>query len=272
MNICVCAKQVPDTTEIRIDPEKHTLIRTGVPSILNPFDAYALEAAVRLKEAAAGQGRVVVVSMGPMQAEKMLRGCLAVGADAAYLISGRPFGGSDTLATSYILSQAIRSVEEREGLRFDLILCGKQAVDGDTAQVGPEIAEHLKLPQVTCALDIKENGECLHIKRESGDGYDVISVRLPAVVTISRLPFEPRYPTLKSKLQARKEEIPILSEKELGAVELERCGLSGSPTRVRSTYVPVREKKGVLLKNMAADEAAKRLVELMSEKITKDRL
>lgn len=263
MNICVCVKQVPDTTEIRIDPEKHTLIRTGVPSILNPFDAYALEAAVRLKEASPSPGRVAVVSMGPMQAEAMLRGCLAVGADEAYLVSGRAFGGSDTLATSYILSSVIRVLEERIGQPFDLILCGKQAVDGDTAQVGPEIAEHLGLPQVTCALDLEEHGEGLYVKQEREDGFDIVSVGLPALVTVSRLPYEPRYPSLKAKLAAKKKEIVLLSENELSGIDRKRCGLSGSPTRVKATYAPVREKKGVLLEYMPADEAAERLAELL---------
>ena len=134
MNICVCMKQVPDTNEIKIDPETHTLIRKGVPSIVNPFDTYAQEAGVRLKEQTGG--KLNVISMGPEQAKEAIKSCLAVGADGGYLISSRNFGGSDTLATSYILSEAIRAVEEKEGLKFDLILCGKQATDGDTAQIG----------------------------------------------------------------------------------------------------------------------------------------
>ena len=140
MNILVCIKQVPDTTEIKIDPVTNTLIRDGVPSIVNPFDAYALEMALRLKDQQ--DATVIVMSMGPPQAKSALKECLAVGADKAYLVSDRAFGGSDTLATSYILSRAIRAVEEKTG-KFDLIFCGKQAIDGDTAQVGPEIAEQL---------------------------------------------------------------------------------------------------------------------------------
>ena len=133
MNICVCIKQVPDTNEIKEDPVTHTLLRKGVPSIVNPFDTYAQEVGVRLKEKLGV--KVVVISMGPEQAKEAIKTCLSVGADAGYLISSRKFGGSDTLATSYILSEAIKAVEEKEGLKFDLILCGKQAVDGDTAQV-----------------------------------------------------------------------------------------------------------------------------------------
>ncbi len=141
MNMLVCVKQVPDTTEIKIDPVNNTLIREGVPSIVNPFDGYALEAAARIKDKDP-DAKIVVLSMGPEQAKAALKECLAIAADKAYLVSGRAFGGSDTLATSYIISEAIKKVEEKEG-KFDVIFCGKQAIDGDTAQVGPEIAEHL---------------------------------------------------------------------------------------------------------------------------------
>ena len=257
MNICVCVKQVPDTTEIRIDPETHTLIRAGVPSIVNPFDTYALEAALRLKEKLGG--RVIVISMGPPQAAEAVRSCLAVGADEGYLISGRKFGGSDTLATSYILSEAIRTVEKKEGLKFDLILGGKQAVDGDTAQVAPEIAEHLGLPQVTYALGIEEQDGELRIKRDCDNGYDIISVKLPAVITVVRLPFEPRYPSIGPWLESKKREIPVLTEADLETVDLTRCGLNGSPTKVKKSYTPVREKHGTILSRMPADQAAEKI-------------
>ncbi len=263
MNICVCIKQVPDTAEIRIDPVTHTLIRTGVPSIVNPFDTYALEAAVRLREKLGG--KVVVISMGPPQASEAIRSCLAVGADEGYLISGRKFGGSDTLATSYILSEAIKEVEKREGIRFDLILAGKQAVDGDTAQVAPEIAEHLHLPQVTYALDIEEQDGELRIKRDCDSGYDIISVRLPAVVTVVRLPYEPRYPSIGPWLAAKKRTIPVLSEADLGSIDLSRCGLSGSPTKVKKSYTPVRDKHGTILRGMPAGEAAGKAVSMLME-------
>lgn len=261
MNICVCVKQVPDTNEIRIDPEKHILIRAGVPGVLNPFDAYALESAVRLKEASGG--KVIALSMGPMQAQEMLRHCLSVGADEGYLVSGNKFGGSDTLATSYILSRAIRTIEKKEHLKFDLILCGKQAVDGDTAQVGPEIAERLGLAQVTCALDIKSVGEQLHIKRECEVGYDILSVKLPAIVTVTKLPFEPRYATLRSRLSAKKKEIPVFSHEDLDGIDLKLCGLAGSPTRVKTTYVPVREKKGIILQNLSPQDAAEKIADMV---------
>ncbi len=261
MNICVCVKQVPDTNEIKIDPVKHTLIRAGVPSIVNPFDTYAVEVGVRLKEKLGG--KVVVVTMGPPQAKEAIKTCLAVGADAGYLISGRKFGGSDTLATSYILSEAIKTVEEKEGLKFDLILCGKQAVDGDTAQVGPEIAEHLDIAQITYAMDITEEDGEIRVKRESEAGYDIVTTKLPAVVTVVRLPYEPRYPTIKSKMAAKKKEIPVLAEEDITGINLDLCGLGGSPTKVKKTYTPSHEKNGVKLQGLAAEEAAKKVVDLI---------
>ncbi len=263
MNICVCIKQVPDTNEIKVDPVTHTLIRKGVPSIVNPFDMYAQEVGVRLKEKAGG--RLVVISMGPAQAAQALKSCLAVGADAAYLISSRSFGGSDTLATSYILSESIKAVEEKEGLKFDLILCGKQATDGDTAQVGPEIAEHLDLPQVTYALDIIEKDGEIQVKREQDAGYDMISTKLPAVVTVVKLPYEPRYPTLKTRMEAKKQEIPVLTEAEIPTIDITRCGLKGSPTRVKKTYSPVREKQGVKISGKDPVQAANEVTRLLAD-------
>ena len=172
MNVLVCVKQVPDTTEIRIDPVTNTLIRSGVPSIVNPFDGYALEAAARIKDRDP-DAKIVVLSMGPEQAKAALKECLSIAADKAYLVSDRAFGGSDTLATSYILSETIRKVEELEG-RFDAIFCGKQAIDGDTAQVGPEIAEHLNYPQVTYALEAEAEGDRLKVKKEVEEGAEII--------------------------------------------------------------------------------------------------
>lgn len=261
MNICVCVKQVPDTNEIKVDPVTHTLVRAGVPSIVNPFDAYALEVGVRLKEKLGG--KVVVVTMGPTQATEAIRTCLSVGADTGYLISSRKFGGSDTLATSYILSEAIKEIEKREGFQFDLILCGKQAIDGDTAQVGPEIAEHLNVPQITYALDIEEEEGEIIVKRECEMGYDRIATQLPAVVTVVKLPYEPRYPTVKGRMAAKKQEIAVLSEEEIPAIDLTYCGLKGSPTKVKKTYTPVHEKKGQKLSGISGEEGAKQLVQLL---------
>ena len=175
MNILVCVKQVPDTTEIKIDPVTNTLIRNGVPSIVNPFDGYALEAAARIKDKHPDT-RIIVLSMGPEQAKNALKECLGIAADKAYLISGRAFGGSDTLATSYILSRAIAAVEAKTGEKFDLIFCGKQAIDGDTAQVGPEIAEHMDLPHVTLATAVEMADGKLHVTRDTDEGHDLVEV------------------------------------------------------------------------------------------------
>ena len=206
MNILVCVKQVPDTTEIKINPETNTLIRDGVPSIVNTFDAFALEAAARIKDKDP-ETKIVVVSMGPEQAKNALKECLAIAADKAYLVSDRVFGGSDTLATSYILSNAVGKLEELEG-KFDAIFCGKQAIDGDTAQVGPELAEHLGLPQVTYALEAEAADGKLKVLKEGQDGNMIIGVQTPCVVTFTKPAWDPRYPTIKRKMAANRAQIP----------------------------------------------------------------
>ena len=264
MNILVCIKQVPDTTEIKIDPVTNTLIRSGVPSIVNPYDAYALEAAVRLKEEHGG--RVTVLSMGPEQAGAALRTCLAVGADDAFLLSDRAFSGSDTLATSFILSEAVRYLESKLGT-FSLILCGRQAIDGDTAQVGPEIAEHLERPQITCAYDLSLEYSGVAAKRENENGYDRIFCELPAVLTVIRISGEVRLPSVRSRMLANKAVIETISAESL-RIDTLRCGLRGSPTRVKKTFTPVRAKTGVIIRGTSAEAAAKKLaVFLYSEKL-----
>lgn len=261
MNILVCAKQVPDTTEIRIDPVRHTLIRDGVPSILNPFDSYALEMALRLKDSCGA--RVIVVSMGPPQAKNMLMECLSVGADKAYLCSDRLFGGSDTLATSYIISNAVRTIERTEG-SFDLILCGKQAIDGDTAQVGPEIAEHLGYPQVTYAVELRADDTSVTVKREAENGYEIIRVQMPCLITATKPSFELRFPTIKGKLSARRAEIPVLTSSEI-ILDPERAGLKGSPTKVKSTFTPPVKEGGIRIHEETDEQSAHTAVRLLSE-------
>ena len=262
MNILVCVKQVPDTTEIRIDPVTNTLIRAGVPSIVNTFDAYALEVAARLKEAVGG--KVTVLSIGPEQAKNALKECLAVGADEAYLFSDRVFGGSDTLATSYVLSCAIKAVEERTGEKFDLILCGKQAIDGDTGQVGPEIAEYLGYAQITYASNVVMEEGKLKVTRESDEGYDYLTGELPLLITIVKTDFEPRYPTIKSKMAAKKKEIPTLTSADI-EIDPTRCGLKGSPTKVKKTYTPVREKVCVKIEEEDTKTAVLKLADLLTD-------
>lgn len=261
MNILVCVKQVPDTTAIKIDPVKHTLIREGVPSILNTFDGYALETALRVRESAGG--KITVLSMGPEQAKEVLKECISVGADGAYLISDRAFGGSDTLATSRTLAEAIRVLEEQQGAPFDLIFCGKQAIDGDTAQVGPEIAEHMDYPQITYAVEANIEGDEVLVKRETGEGYEILAAKLPCVVTVTKPNFNPRFPTIKSKMAANRAVITTLTAGDL-PVDAERIGLKGSPTKVKKTFTPPRKQGGVMIQEATGEESAKKLFELLN--------
>lgn len=263
MNILVCIKQVPDTTEIKIDPVKNTLIREGVPSIVNPFDGYALEAAARIKDAQPDT-KIVVLSMGPEQAKAALKECLAIAADKAYLVSDRAFGGSDTLATSYILSEAIKKVEELEG-HFDAIFCGKQAIDGDTAQVGPEIAEHLNYPQVTYGLEAEADGDCLKVKKEVEEGIEIIAVNMPCLVTYTKPSWDPRFPSIKRKMAANRAEIPTLTAADLPDIDLTRAGLKGSPTKVKKTFVPQVKTGGVKINEEDAVASAHKLFGLLSD-------
>lgn len=263
MNILVCVKQVPDTTEIRIDPVKNTLIRDGVPSILNPFDGYALEAAARIKDKNPDT-KIVVASMGPPQAAAVLKECLSIAADKAYLVSGRSFGGSDTLATSYILSNAVKKIEETEG-KFDAVFCGKQAIDGDTAQVGPELAEHLGYPQVTYGLEAELDGGLLKVKKEVEEGVEVIGIRTPCVVTFTKPAWDPRYPTIKRKMAANRAQIPVLDDTMFPEIDTTRIGLKGSPTHVKKTFVPQKKKGGVKIKEADNAASAQKLFSLLSD-------
>lgn len=261
MNILVCVKQVPDTTEIKIDPVTNTLIRAGVPSIVNPFDAYALEIALRIKDS--NGAKVVILTMGPEQAKAAIKECLAMGADKAYLCSDRAFGGSDTLATSYILSKTIETIEKTEG-KFDVIFCGKQAIDGDTAQVGPEMAEHLGYPQVTYAVEASCKEDELVVKREVEEGYEMIAVKTPCLITVTKPKFDPRFPTIKGKMAAVRAEIPVLTSAEI-VLDLTQAGLKGSPTKVKKTFTPPVKQGGVLIKEESGAASAQKLVQLLSE-------
>lgn len=263
LNLLVCVKQVPDTNQIKIDPVKHTLIREGVPAIVNTFDTFALETALRLKDQVGG--KVTVISMGLPAAKNALRECLAAGADEAYLITDRAFGGSDTLATSKIISTAIKALEEKNGRAFDCILCGKQAIDGDTGQVGPEISQHLNRALVSYAIEavLQEDGS-LKCKRESDEGYDYFSVSMPCVLTMNKTPYDLRYPNFQSKRAARDAVIPELTSADVVVPEGER-GLKGSPTKVKKTYTPVRTKNGMKIEGLSGAEAAKKLVGLMTD-------
>jgi electron transfer flavoprotein alpha/beta subunit len=264
MKIFVCVKQVPDTSEIKIDPVTNTLVRAGVPSILNTYDQYALEQALQIKDKNP-ETEIVVISMGPPQAETMLRDCLAVGADKAYLVTDRKFGGSDTLATSYILSTAVKAVAEREG-DYDLVFCGLQAIDGDTAQVGPELAEHLDLPQVTYSHTTELNDEGILVTREVEGGIEKVQAKMPALITFTKYE-DLRYPKIKNKMKARKATIEQLTFDDIGAnIDETQIGLKGSPTRVKKTYTPDRKKAGIIFNEENPEDSVNKLVETLQER------
>ncbi|OEU48425.1 MAG: electron transfer flavoprotein subunit beta [Desulfobulbaceae bacterium S5133MH15] len=231
MNIIVCIKQVPDAKDVRLDPETNTLAREGVESIMNPYDQHALEEAVRLKETHGGE--VTVITMGPPQAEEILRLAISCGADKVALVSDRAFAGADTWATAYTLEQAIRTLGD-----FDLILCGKQAIDGDTAQVGPGLAMRLDIPYITCAQKIRESDSNRFIvERMMDDGYDVVEITLPALLSVVKNINEPRVPSLKGKMRAKKAVITTLSADDINA-DHACIGLPGSPTQVVNVFPP----------------------------------
>jgi electron transfer flavoprotein beta subunit len=245
MEIIVCIKQVPDTTEVRINPETNTLVREGVPSIINPFDLYAIEEGVRIREKHGG--KVTVISMGPPQVETALREAIALGADEAVHLCDRAFAGADTLATSYALSRGIRKIGA-----FDLIICGKQAIDGDTAQVGPGIAVHLDIPQIVFVKAISEiAGGKIRAQRMTEDGFEEVEGTLPILLTVVKDINQPRLPSLKGKMKARKQEIKRFSAAEIGADE-KKIGLNGSPTWVIKIFTPPARSGGKVFTGEAA--------------------
>ena len=236
MKLIVCVKQVPNTTEIKIDPVTNTLIREGVESILNPFDAYAVEEAVRLKEKYGGT--ITVLSMGPPQVEETLRETVSLGADEIILLSDRRFAGADTWATSLTLAAAIRKIGD-----FDLVLTGQQAIDGDTAQVGPGIAAHLGLPQTCFVRRIDNVCETkISLQRLMEDGIDHVSVKLPAVISVVKEINVPRLPSLRGKRNAKTVELKVWNADDLGLDEKE-IGLNGSPTQVVKIFTPKHDKQ-----------------------------
>ncbi len=246
MNIVVAIKQVPDTTQVRIDPETNTLIREGVESIINPFDMYAIEEGVRLKEKYGG--KATVITMGPPQAEAALKEAISMGCDEAFLISDRAFAGSDTLATGYILAMAIKKIKN-----FDIILCGKQASDGDTAQVGPGIATQLDIPQVTYVKKIEEIKENVAIvERMTEEGFEIVKTSLPCLFTVVKEINEPRIPSLKGRMKAKKTIIQSWKAIDLD-VEENRLGLIGSPTWVSKIFTPPPRPKGEMFEGDPED-------------------
>ena len=259
MHFVVCIKQVPNTADVKINPETNTLMREGVESIINPFDMYAIEEALRLK--AKLGGKVTAISMGPPQAEVALREAIAMGVDEGVLVTDRAFAGSDTWATSYTLSLAIRKLGP-----FDVILCGKQASDGDTAQVGPGIATHLDLPQVTYVRKIEEiDAKRIVAERLLESGYEVIEAPLPCMLTVVKEINEPRLPSLRGKMAAKKAVIAKWGAAEIQAAK-EKIGLEGSPTKVVRIFTPPPRQGGVMLKGEPED-VAQQLVEKLKDTV-----
>jgi len=257
MNIIVCIKQVPNTTDVKIDPVTNTLIRDGVESAINPFDVYAIEEGVRLKERFGG--KVTVITMGPPQAENALKEAISLGCDEAVLVSDRKFAGSDTWATSYTLSCAIKKVGA-----FDVILCGKQASDGDTAQVGPGISTHLDIPQVTYVKKIEEiaNNKA-KVERMTEEGYDIVETPLPCLFTVVKEINTPRLPSLKGMMKAKSAKIIKWTADDIKA-DPKSIGLDGSPTRVVKIFTPPARKGGEMLTGDTSD-IAKEVVELLKD-------
>lgn len=254
-NIIVCIKQVPDTADVKINPETNTLVREGVKSIINPFDAYAIEEALRLKEKFGG--KTIVLTMGPPQAESALREAVSVGIDEAYLVSDRAFAGSDTLATSYTLTQAIKKIGD-----FSVILCGKQAADGDTAQVGPGIAAHLDIPQVTYVRKIDDvKDSAMRVERMTEEGYEILETPIPCLLTVVKEINQPRLPSLKGIMRSKSLKIHLLNATAL-EVEEGRIGLKGSPTQVAKVFSPERRKHGEIFQG-SAEETAERLAHFL---------
>ena len=260
MKIVVCIKQVPDTVGVKIDPKTGTLVRDGVPSIINHDDKTGIEAALTIREQVGGT--VTVVSMGPPQADVALREALAMGCDEAILVSGREFGGSDTYATSGILAAALKQLD------YDLIITGRQAIDGDTAQVGPQIAEKLHLPQVSYVEEIVEAAEDhVVVKRQFEDGYHIVKVKTPCLLTAIAELAEPRYMSVGGVFDAYQKEIKIFDFNLLkDDLELDMIGLKGSPTNVYKSFTKELKGAGTVLKDLTAEQAVEAIVKKLEEK------
>lgn len=257
MKIVVCIKQVPDTTEVRIDPVTGTLIRQGVPSIMNPDDKNALEEALAIKDAHGAH--VTVITMGPPQAEAVLREAMGMGADEAVLVSDRAFAGADTLATSHALAATIKKLD------YDIVFAGRQAIDGDTAQVGPEIAEHLDLPQITYVEKVDVEGDSLKIRRSWEDGYEVIQVETPVLLTAIKELNQPRYMSVKSIFEIFNKDIITWNADDI-EVDKTKIGLKGSPTKVKKSSTKEAKGQGEVFNNVTPKEAAGIAVAKLMEK------
>lgn len=259
MKIVVCIKQVPDTNEVKLDPKTNTLIREGVPSIINPDDKSAIAAALLIRDQVGGS--VTVLTMGPPQADVALREALAMGCDAAVMLSDRAFAGSDTLATSTIIAAGIKKIG------YDIVLTGRQAIDGDTAQVGPQLAEHLGIPQVSYAEEVRAEGDHLIVKRQFEDRYHVIRTPIPCLLTALSELSPPKYMTVGGVVEAYDTEITMLGLTDLeGFLDPSRIGLDGSPTNVWRSFTKEAKGAGTVLKDLAPDEAVAAIVAKLEER------
>ena len=256
MNIVVCIKQVPDTTEIKINPVTGTLIRDGVPSIMNPDDKGGLELALQLKDKHGAT--VTVITMGPPQADTILREAFAMGADRAILLTDRRFAGADTLATSNALAGALRT------LKPDLIVAGRQAIDGDTAQVGPQMAEHLDLPQISYVANAELSGKTLTVRKETEEGYQMLEVDTPCVLTVLASAYNPRYMTVAGIIDAYEKEVEIWNADKIDVDEA-KLGLKGSPTKVFKSFTKGSKQPGEL-HEVEPEQAVELIVAKLKEK------
>ena len=257
MHTLVCVKQVPDTTEIKMDPKTNTLDRSSAPTIINPYDAHAVEEAVKIKKQFGG--KVSIISMGPPQAQEVIKKCIEMGADEGYLLSDRAFAGSDTLSTSYILAMGIKKIMDKDPI--DIVFCGKQAIDGDTAQVGPGIACRLGMPQLTYveaieSFDLKRNVVVLH--RKIDNGYEVVQSKLPCLITVEKDINELSFSPLTNMIKAARYKSVSWGINDFES-DLSQLGLKGSPTSVRRIFPPAQRAGGELLKG-SEDEVVQMLV------------
>ena len=261
LKILVCVKQVPDVDQMRMDPATGNLIRAGVPAILNPLDANALSAAVKVKETYGAE--ITLITMGPPNAEAVLRECLAVGADKAILVTDRAFGNADTLATSYSIVSAAKQVD-----KFDLIFCGKETLDGATGQMGSQLAERFDAAQVTSASLIKEidlEKNTLVVERELETGIETLEVRMPCLFTMEKTNYPVRIPNLKGKLAAKKAPVLTFTANDIPDLDRNRIGDPGSPTKVPRMFPPVMPEPGVILNEGSVEANVEKLLQLIAE-------
>ncbi|MFH0816297.1 MAG: electron transfer flavoprotein subunit beta/FixA family protein [Methanobacteriota archaeon] len=258
MEMVVCIKQVPDTTDVKIDPKTGTLIREGVPSIVNPDDKHAVEEALRIREKHGG--KVTAITMGPPQAEEALREVSAMGVDETILLSDRAFAGADTLATSYTLATAVKKVG-----KFDIVFCGREAIDGDTAQIGPQMAEYLGIPQITYVKKVDVDGKKVVAERALEDGFERIETKTPVLLTCIADINKPRYPSIRGIVEAyRDKKAKVWTAKDIDADPMQ-IGMNGSPTSVWRSFAPEPKGKGVVLTGKT-DELAGKLRATLREK------